>query len=87
MKRLVATLAILTGAAGCQGIQYPLASCDGYSKRPLNRSMWNWEQEKGKAADQANAFLPIPDLPASIQAFAQQAEISADNPDSYKSCS
>ncbi len=23
-----------------------LPKCDGYSKRPLNRSMWNWEGKK-----------------------------------------
>ncbi len=23
-----------------------LPKCDGYSKRPLNKSMWNWEGKK-----------------------------------------
>jgi type IV secretion system protein VirB7 len=29
--------------SGCASLTYPLPKCDGYSRRPLNRSMWHWE--------------------------------------------
>ncbi|WP_408914476.1 hypothetical protein [Brucella pseudogrignonensis] len=47
MIRLTMTLVLLTGLFGCQSVKYPLPTCDGYSKRPLNKSMWNWEQTMG----------------------------------------
>ena len=47
MIRLTVTLVLSIGLIGCQSVKYPLPSCDGYSKRPLNKSMWNWEQMKG----------------------------------------
>ncbi|WP_080697355.1 hypothetical protein [Ochrobactrum intermedium] len=28
---------------GCATLSYPLPKCDGYAKRPLNRSTWEWE--------------------------------------------
>jgi type IV secretion system protein VirB7 len=39
---------LCTAAAlsGCASITYPLPKCDGYSRRPLNRSMWQWEEKK-----------------------------------------
>lgn len=42
MRRLLLLLPLSLVMAGCQSISYPLPSCDGYSKRPLNRSMWDW---------------------------------------------
>ncbi|TCQ74727.1 hypothetical protein EDF68_11413 [Ochrobactrum sp. BH3] len=47
MIRLMMTLVLSIGLIGCQSVKYPLPSCDGYSKRPLNKSMWNWQQMKG----------------------------------------
>ncbi|TCM51153.1 type IV secretion system protein VirB7 [Rhizobium sp. PP-F2F-G48] len=31
---------------GCASISYPLPKCDGATKRPLNRSMWQWQEER-----------------------------------------
>lgn len=44
MIRLTVTLLLSLGLSGCQGARYPLPSCDGYSRRPLNRSMWDWDK-------------------------------------------
>ncbi|MBA8862728.1 type IV secretion system protein VirB7 [Ochrobactrum anthropi] len=47
MIRLTMTLVLSIGLIGCQSTRYPLPSCDGYSKRPLNKSMWDWENMTG----------------------------------------
>jgi type IV secretion system protein VirB7 len=46
-------LFLLTASlAGCGSITHPLPKCDGYSRRPLNRSMWQWDGD-GKEANQS----------------------------------
>lgn len=46
MLRLLLPGLVGLGLSGCATIIGPAAapSCDGYSRRPLNPSMWNWEQ-------------------------------------------
>ncbi|WP_375612434.1 MULTISPECIES: type IV secretion protein VblB7 [unclassified Bartonella] len=36
----------LSGCMSSSNTLKSLPKCDGYSKRPLNRSMWNWEGKK-----------------------------------------
>ncbi|WP_375640339.1 type IV secretion protein VblB7 [Bartonella sp. MM55XZML] len=36
----------LSGCMSSPNTLKSLPRCDGYSKRPLNRSMWNWEGKK-----------------------------------------
>ncbi|WP_019223224.1 hypothetical protein [Bartonella rattaustraliani] len=36
----------LSGCTSSSNTLKSLPKCDGYSKRPLNRSMWNWEGKK-----------------------------------------
>ncbi|WP_375610261.1 MULTISPECIES: type IV secretion protein VblB7 [unclassified Bartonella] len=36
----------LSGCMSSPNTLKSLPKCDGYSKRPLNRSMWNWEGKK-----------------------------------------
>ncbi|CUX55001.1 hypothetical protein [Agrobacterium deltaense] len=47
MIRILLPLLLSASLSGCASISYPLPKCDGYSRRPLNRSMWQWE-DKGK---------------------------------------
>lgn len=89
MIRLMMTLVLSLGVAGCQSVKYPLPSCDGYSKRPLNKSMWNWERPKAQL--QERAFLPKSWNPPAFAAFAafdngSAATLAPDNPDSNRSC-
>ncbi len=51
---LLAALGLLGGLGGCTSIMgpTPAPSCDGASRRPLNRSMWDW--------DTAQAAQPAP---------------------------
>jgi type IV secretion system protein VirB7 len=43
MIRIPMLLLLTVGLTGCASISHPLPKCDGYSRRPLNRSMWQWE--------------------------------------------
>ncbi|MCJ8152029.1 hypothetical protein [Shinella sp.] len=43
MMRLSLLLAMATVFGSCASLTDPLPKCDGYSRRPLNRSMWEWE--------------------------------------------
>ncbi|MBM3578147.1 MAG: hypothetical protein FJX40_10905 [Alphaproteobacteria bacterium] len=58
-------LALVTPLGGCAsltGSQAP--SCDGAARRPLNRSLWNWESASPIAAAPIEAPAPPPVPPA-----------------------
>jgi type IV secretion system protein VirB7 len=43
MIKTTVLIIVLSALGGCASLTYPLPKCDGYSRRPLNRSMWEWE--------------------------------------------
>ncbi|MBW9064614.1 hypothetical protein JNB71_14915 [Rhizobium herbae] len=43
MIKPILLLCVAAALSGCASMTYPLAKCDGYSRRPLNRSMWQWK--------------------------------------------
>ncbi|MEY9998665.1 hypothetical protein [Sinorhizobium fredii] len=43
MIRTFPLLCMAAVVSGCASLTYPLPKCDGYSRRALNRSMWQWE--------------------------------------------
>jgi type IV secretion system protein VirB7 len=43
MIKTFSLLCVAAALTGCASLNYPLPKCDGYSRRPLNRSMWQWE--------------------------------------------
>ncbi|WP_088676200.1 hypothetical protein [Rhizobium sp. R339] len=49
MLRIVLSLLLTVGLVGCGSISHPLPKCDGYSRRPLNRSMWQWQDRDSGA--------------------------------------
>ncbi|EJJ26224.1 hypothetical protein [Rhizobium sp. CF142] len=74
MIRMFLSLLLTANLAGCASISHPLPKCDGYSRRPLNRSMWQWESD-GKTnqttigaipADPARHVASFADEPASV---------------------
>ncbi len=79
MLRLVFPLVALTLISGCASISYPLPKCDGYSKRPLNRSMWQWEDTK-PASVKPLGYVAEPE-PSSERPFAPLDEQA-----SYRKC-
>ncbi|WDZ80880.1 hypothetical protein PWG15_24315 (plasmid) [Ensifer adhaerens] len=46
MLRTFPLLCMAVALSGCASLTYPLPKCDGYSRRPLNRSMWEWQDNK-----------------------------------------
>ena len=69
MTRMVFLLLLTAGLEGCGSINHPLPKCDGYSRRPLNRSMWQWENN-GKA-DQPGAEAVPDNARAQATSYAQ----------------
>jgi type IV secretion system protein VirB7 len=57
MIRIVLSLFLAVDLAGCASISHPLPKCDGYSRRPLNRSMWQREDNK-PAKQSGNDAVP-----------------------------
>lgn len=41
--RVIASLVLAMAVTGCAGWNKGAPSCDGSAKRPLNRSLWDWE--------------------------------------------
>ncbi|MGO7135794.1 hypothetical protein AB9E06_33710 [Rhizobium leguminosarum] len=55
MIRIVLSLFLAVDLAGCTSISHPLPKCDDYSRRPLNRSMWQWEDKSAAKPPTSNA--------------------------------
>lgn len=55
MTRTFPLLCIVVALSGCASLTYSLPKCDGYSRRPLNRSMWQWEDNSSLKQKQSDA--------------------------------
>jgi type IV secretion system protein VirB7 len=55
MIRPILLLCMATALGGCASMTYPLPKCDGYSRRPLNRSMWQWEDNNDLSPKHSDA--------------------------------
>ena len=42
--RKVLLVGLVLGLSGCAAIEYPLPTCSGLARRPLNKSMWDWDK-------------------------------------------
>lgn len=49
-------MGLLVAVSGCATLSYPLPKCDGYAKRPLNRSMWEWDAGKAQGDQQQSSL-------------------------------
>lgn len=54
MIRSILLLCTAAALSGCAAMTYPLPKCDGYSRRPLNRSMWQWEENNNLSQKHAD---------------------------------
>ncbi len=45
MIRIFVLFCVASTLGGCASHSYPLPKCDGYSRRPLNRAMWQWDSD------------------------------------------
>lgn len=59
MHRVVLLACASSLLGGCASLSYPLPKCDGYSKRPLNRSMWEWERADRPVFDRHSGLQSI----------------------------
>ncbi|MBB3133195.1 type IV secretion system protein VirB7 [Rhizobium pisi] len=55
MIRIIVSILLAMELTGCASKSHPLPKCDGYSRRPLNRSMWQWEGNKPIKQDGSDA--------------------------------
>ena len=55
MIRTFPLLCMAVALSGCASLTYPLPKCDGYSRRPLNRAMWQWEDNSYLKQKQSDA--------------------------------
>ncbi|NKN10548.1 hypothetical protein [Rhizobium laguerreae] len=46
MIRIIVSLLLALELTGCASRSHALPKCDGYSRRPLNRAMWQWEDNR-----------------------------------------
>ncbi|MBY5641493.1 hypothetical protein [Rhizobium leguminosarum] len=57
MTRIIVSLLLALELTGCASRSHSLPKCDGYSRRPLNRAMWQWEDNK-PAKQSGNDAVP-----------------------------
>ena len=58
---MASLVVVATELGGCTSVMgpTPAPSCDGGTRRPLNRSMWDWEATR-PGAPVASAITPVP---------------------------
>jgi type IV secretion system protein VirB7 len=89
MIKKVFLLLMATALGGCASLSYPVPKCDGYSRRPLNRSMWQWEDK----SDLKRKRAEVPSIAPSqlIASAAREGDGPSpfdlfDIPSSYRRC-
>ncbi|EJZ19858.1 hypothetical protein NE852_26480 (plasmid) [Rhizobium sp. Pop5] len=93
MIRIVLSLLLTAGLVGCGSISHPLPKCDGYSRRQLNRSMWQWQDRDNGATKQPttgavpaeptiHAAAYVQDPPAAMSAAFAHFDVAG----SYRPC-
>lgn len=86
MIRISLLLAIALIVSGCASLSYPLPKCNGYSRRPLNSSMWQWEGNRNLKSQQSNAGSSVPATPYMEQPKGTVAFDHLDIDGSYRPC-
>lgn len=86
MIRFPLLLAMAAALAGCASLTYPLPKCDGYSRRPLNRSMWEWEGDRKLQRQQSDARSTTSVTPYVEESSAAAAFAHVDIDGSHRRC-
>lgn len=77
MIRVALFLCVAFAFSGCASVSHPLPKCDGYSRRPLNRSMWQWQKNN---PEQKHAG-PVQTDPASrASAYVEEQSVGPPSP-------
>jgi len=86
MIKTIVSLVMLIALGGCASLTYPLPKCDGYSRRPLNRAMWEWEGDttlKRQQSDRRSSTAATP-YAEEVRASAAFAHLDIDG--SHRRC-
>ena len=86
MMKPALLLVLAATLSGCASLTYPLPKCDGYSRRPLNRSMWEWEGDSKLKQQQSDASSSMPATPFAEEASEPAAFAHLDIDSSYRRC-
>jgi type IV secretion system protein VirB7 len=86
MTKTALLLVLSATLAGCASMTDPLPKCDGYSRRPLNRSMWEWEGDSKLKQQQSNASSSTSVTPFVEEASEPAAFAHLDIDGSYRRC-
>lgn len=89
--RILLPILLTSILTGCSSISHPLAKCDGYSRRPLNRSMWQWENNEKTSPKMSEVGLADPTSNAAAYAKKPASAMPAafaefDVKNSYRPC-
>ncbi|MCZ7889981.1 MULTISPECIES: hypothetical protein [Agrobacterium] len=79
-------LVLAATLGGCASLTYPLPKCDGYSRRPLNRSMWEWQGDSKLKDQQPNSSSSTSVTPFAEEAREPAAFAHLDVDGSYRRC-
>ncbi|QEE12782.1 type IV secretion protein VblB7 [Bartonella krasnovii] len=84
---VILSLILLNGCMSSSHTLKSLPKCDGYSKRPLNRSMWNWEGKKPTPTPIiiSNNTTPSPLKEGKLEMLLAQ-KLTDEEMKSYKNC-
>ncbi|MFC5423138.1 type IV secretion pathway protein [Bosea eneae] len=90
--RVIASLVLATVVSGCAGWNKGAPSCDGSAKRPLNRSLWDWEATPPAATQPGTPAVKRlgqaqPELPSRGIGQASTVWSAFDIARSFRSCS
>lgn len=90
--RVIVSLLLATVVTGCAGWNKGAPSCDGSAKRPLNKSLWDWEASPPAAPKPDTPVvkrlgLAQPELPARVIGRADTAWSAFDIARSFRPCS
>lgn len=86
MIRLSLLVAMSAVVGGCASLTNLLPKCDGYSRRPLNRSMWEWEGERGLKSSRSETRSSTSATPYSELAQEPAAFTHLDIDGSHRRC-
>jgi type IV secretion system protein VirB7 len=81
--RKIFLIGLVVSLSGCAAIQYPLPSCSGAARRPLNKSMWDWQKAGLPTGLSILGETPASDAGSSLASVANHVLGIAG---SYRSC-
>lgn len=86
MIKAAVLLFMLVALGGCASLTYPLPKCDGYSRRPLNRAMWESEGDTTLKRQQSDRRSSTATTPYTEEGRAPAAFANLDIDGSHRRC-